>query len=107
MVAQVGDKQCLPIAGERHPLGLVESSLVEATLGEARGPRSSHVEHPAGVEIGDHHAVMVGIGDEEPMPGGIDLNLARERQHGVGRAGRLELHGSAIDQPAPIELDDQ
>ena len=71
------------VAVERHALRLVELGLAGRAVAEAGSAAADH-ERNVALNVGDQHAVVVGVGDREAPASVIPLDLAGEGEHAVG-----------------------
>ncbi len=88
MVLGVGDIQFIPL--QRDPLRPIELGGGIVAVGGSDLAGADGVEQTA-VESGDHYAIMVAIGNEQPAARLVGDDFARESKRRLTRAEPFEI----------------
>ena len=93
------------IAHQLHPLWVVEGRGGITAVCEALGA-GSNCGLRLSVQIGDHDAVVVGVGDEQAVARAVGQNLAGEGQGRVLSFLRRQAQVASVDQALFVEFGD-
>ena len=100
VVARVGDVHEAAGRIDREPLRVAERRLRDRAVLEAREAAADDLEHAAARFVDRYDAVVIGVRDEEPPPGGVDAHLSGVGEHRLGQPFAL---APQRERP-PVEL---
>ena len=88
------------VLAQRHALRMIEAGLVKVAVLGADLARADRLDQCA-VELGDHDAVVIAVGDEQPVRFFVGQHLARKAQRrGRRLVGRqVEPQRRVVEQP--------